>query len=79
MLNSHLAFFKKVVKFVVVIMERHSIGVWSHKLNQHSLFIVRVGVDIHNVAGAIGGTVVPNKHNNIATPQIANLTLNSHT
>jgi len=79
MLNPYLLLFQKVVKFSVVIMERHTVCVWSHKLNQHSLFIVRVRVDLYNVSGAIGGTVVANKYNNIATPQIADLTLNSHT
>jgi hypothetical protein len=79
MLNPYLLLFQKVVEFVVVIMERHTVCVWAHKLNQHSLFVVGVRVSVHNVSGAIGGTVVANKNNNIATPQITNLTLTSHT
>jgi hypothetical protein len=79
MLNPYLANFQIVIKFVVIIVKGHPVGVLSHKLNEDRLFVVGVRVCVHNVAGTIDRPVFPDKHNNIATPQIINLTLRSHT
>jgi hypothetical protein len=78
-LNPYLASFKKVVEFVVVIVERVKV-IFPIKLNQNSLFVVRVGAIVNDAGHHINNAIaVLNKHNKVACSQIADLTLSDHT